>query len=81
MNPTVIGERNFFVILKTFSMEKKLNNLNENAVYTLAVEYEVSGLSANDIEFLMNNYSQSINNINNLISEPQKINIRFTTSR
>lgn len=81
MNPAVIGERNFFVILKTFSMEKKLNNLNENAVYTLTVEYEVSGLSANDIEFLMNTYSQSINSINNLISEPQKINIRFTTSR
>ena len=81
MNPVVIGERNFFVILKTFSMEKNLNNLNENTIYTLSVEYEVSGISANDIDILINNYSQSINNINNLISEPQKINIRFTTSR
>ena len=81
MNPVEIGDRNFFVILKTFTMQKDLNNLNENLVYTLTVEYEISGISASDIEFLMNNYSQSINSINNLISAPQRINIRFTTSR
>ena len=81
MNPAIIGDRSFFVILKTFSMNKELNNLNQNSFYTLSVEYEVSGISASDIEFLTNNYSQSINSINNLISEPQRINVRFTTSR
>ena len=81
MSPLIIGNRRFFVILKTFNMNKETKNINENTFYTLTIEYEVSGISQSDIDFLKDNYSQNINSINNLVSDVQRINIRFTTSR
>jgi|13_taG_2_1085334.scaffolds.fasta_scaffold03071_2 phage baseplate assembly protein W len=81
MSPVVIDDKNYFVILKTFNMEKKLTNLNENTIYTLSIDYEISGISQTDLDILKNNYRQSINNINNLVSDVKRINVRFSTSR